>query len=268
MVKPEIHEQIEQYLLGKMSSGEQRAFEERLSNDSALAQETNLHRQIIEAMRTQKQVDAFESTLSAIEKKMDERSEGNAVPRLLKIAMFTAAMLLLALAAWWFFGKKTSPPSPESLFIAHFNMPDAIAGEPGQHRALRNKTGSEESSATTTPRTDEERWSAAQARYAAREFAGALAEIRQIAALDSAGIWSNKTTFYTGLLHLQLGDPEKALSFFEKVEFEYTEDSEWYSALALLALHRTAEAKLLFEKMMREGHPRKEEAKAIDASLR
>ncbi|MBK9017903.1 MAG: hypothetical protein IPM82_29830 [Saprospiraceae bacterium] len=147
----------------------------------------------------------------------------------------------------------------QALFDANFNPQKSISAA----SILRDAD-----TTATAPQTEENKrwntlWKEVETKYFEQNFTEALALLQQIQVLDPTGEYASETFYYAGLLHLQSGDAEQALNDFKKVVVGHTEDRDWYSALALLALDRKAEAKLSLEKIVESKYPRQKEAAKI-----
>ena len=262
MMHPEIIEQIEQYLLGKLSGDELRAFEQRLANEPDIAEEVELQRQVFDALRMEAKAVSFRAKLAEIEKRIEAGAE--ATVRNPKFRghwlVMAAGLLLLAIFCWWIWNKNAgqSPTTPQALYAAHFSLPESIS------TAARR-----DADATATDQQSEADqlwnalWGAMESQYAQKDFAGALASLQQIQALDTAGEYASETFFYSALLQLKLGQAQMALEAFGKVAVGHSEDRDWYSALALLALDRNEEAKTALVNIVESKHPRSNEAAVI-----
>ena len=151
------------------------------------------------------------------------------------------------------------PMTAQALFDANFNPPQSISA---------TSVFRDADTTATTPQSEEIQhwnslWKDLETQYSQKNFFQALTVLQQIQALDTDGEYSSETFFYSGLLHLNSGEALQALNDFEKVVVGHTEDRDWYSALALLALDRKAEATLALEKIVDTKHPRHQEAAYI-----
>jgi tetratricopeptide (TPR) repeat protein len=264
MMQPETYEQIELYLLGKLSGPDLLAFEQRLANEPDFEKEVSLQREVFYAIRLEGKADSFRRQLEGIEKKMAPDVPVRRIVPIRRWLALAAGLALLFVAGWWFSNKQTTaePMTSKALFAAHFLPPESISTA-----AMRDADTTENTQLSESDQQWNTLWENMERLYALREFEGALASLKQIQALDPAGEYASETFYYSGLMHLQMGQVQLALEAFEKVSVGHIEDKTWYSALAFLALNRPEDAKKLLKVIVAENYVQKPAALKILAKI-
>lgn len=105
MTSIERYEKIEDYLMGRLSEEDRRAFESQIETDDELAAEVELHRDLIEATGDQEMID-FRQQLDTIAEEVAPagKSAGRGHWRTLLLA---GLLVVAGLAAWWWMSSGT-----------------------------------------------------------------------------------------------------------------------------------------------------------------
>lgn len=117
MTEEEQFNHIDQYINGKLSDAETKAFEQQIQANPSLAEEVALHQELGQFLSDTQGI-ALEAQLTAVGEQFSQAYQQKNTPKSgVSFYWIAAAGLLLFLSiAWWF----TSPKSSEELFAAHY----------------------------------------------------------------------------------------------------------------------------------------------------
>lgn len=98
--------------------------------------------------------------------------------------------------------------------------------------------------------------------YDMEDYEQAISYLEQIKAAEQ----TDYVDFYLGLSHLQLGDADKALPYFETViaqDSKYAAEALWYAALGQLKIKNKQRAANYLSQLLNKGGFKQQEAKAL-----
>lgn len=250
MASQEKLERIERYLLGEMEGKELQDFDRALSADRSLANEVELQRAIMEAVR-EEDIGRFQQTLREIQAEKNQSQSGRrrfSIPRYLYIA---ASLAVLLLAAYFIYRWLNAPPSPQELFAQYFEIPDA-------EEILPPEPSSRGEDSTMADNPLEDGWSRAKDLFRTEQHAAALNQLRGVSPPEGPA----KTEYYfqLGILFLINGQPEQALESWERLEPDNSYTLKWYKAMAFLRLERRSEVKGMLRELALVENPWQEQA--------
>ncbi|MBX2891264.1 MAG: tetratricopeptide repeat protein [Saprospiraceae bacterium] len=246
-----LYEFLRKYRLHQLSAEEQTAFEQRLTDDPAFAQEVSEYATMLAAIQQEgdRQLEArlseyAQELLQAEKEPVLQTSNVRAMNTYRKFFYAATAVLALLLAALPFLLNEGPGQTPEQLFAAHFATPAAPA--------VRDAAPS-----------------AWQTAYAQGDYAAAVAGLQQLLG-DASFARRSEALLYLGVSQLALGKADEALAALRQVSSDsYDWDAaQWYTALALLKAGKVDEAKIIVDDVVHQnGHPFQKEAKALKAQL-
>lgn len=218
--QPSQTEQIVAYLGGTMSPEELAAFEARLQQDAALAQEVTLHREVGETLSDTVEPQLADQ-LQAIGKEYSAPAAPvtSPPPRKLPRWIWAAAAAVALIAAFFIFSPSgsTSGDDSKAVFAEVFKPYPAL-----QSVRAEDDSGRVVSSIETAMRT-----------YEAANYAEAIPQFQQIVQEDPA---YTRAQFYLGNSYLVLKKNGEALDAFDIVLSQpsnvFHEQAAWYKALA------------------------------------
>ena len=197
----ELQEYIDRYRLGEVSELD---FRKRLSTDSALRQEFELHHKDIQVIRAGAKAHLKSKAIEAL-KKQEKRSQ-SIIPihRSLRIA----ASLVFLIAAVFLFRHNNQSTSNTELFATYFELPSP-AGE-------RNGSPNGES------------WNESMNAYSNEEFEKTIELLSPLMSENDFN-FPDRGNLYLGLSHLMLNENQKAIIYFESISLEssYHQEAEW-----------------------------------------
>lgn len=212
-IPQERFEEIERFLQGRMSPGEESGFRQRLSADGDLSKEVEDVRILlvgIEESALEERLDAYHGQISV----------APAAPFYRRAWLAAAVIGFLIIGAWWLL---QSAPVNKQLFTEYFH-PD-----PG----LATSMGSAENYAFERAMVD----------YKTGKYNEALKDWKQLQASDAA---SDTLDYFIGSAYLGLKKSDSAAVYFRKVIADdqslFREDANWYLGLSLLLENRMTEA--------------------------
>ncbi|MEM6318643.1 MAG: hypothetical protein AAF960_13310 [Bacteroidota bacterium] len=266
-----LQQRIEDYLGGQLPPEAATEFEQQIAKDSELAKEVALYRQM-EDLLGESDVTDFKQTLNSVMDNVENHKEVKTA----KMAKIRSLDTANEGRRWWAMAAgfalvallgtvlllQSNEASPDTLYADHIALPDAL----GAGGSLR----STETPATTTPSTDlnqqRSQWrQAANLAYQRQDYATALQQLEKIEQSDSNFDPMEASDFFfkKGLVQLQLGQYQSAITSFEAVEAgDYVSNAQWKRALALLKVDLT-KAKDALQTIIDNNHLDKETAEAI-----
>ena len=229
MSKQQEHiELIEAYLAGELQGEKLQSFEDQLSNDSELAKEVTLHRELQAALADQETIE-LENSLLEIRRELDKESEkATVIPLRTSSRWLIAASILVLIAAAAYL---LWPGQEQNLYADFFEpYPNYL-----------------------TTRTDNQNTTlgAAINAYQNRDYTTALGHFQELLAEDTK---RTDIRFYIGICQAELDQAEAALSSFQEVitkaDNTYTGPAKWYKALAHLKVNQNDQAKSLLNELI------------------
>ena len=220
-------EDLDRYLLGEMDESEKRAFDDKLTTDTALADAVVLHQDTIAGIRLdssltlKKHLQEVEASLAG-EASSPATEKKKSTQRPLVTWLALAASLLSVMLLGYLFLPGTSP---EDMYAAYYEpYPNLI--NPAQRSAeIREETVLEQ----------------AMRAYDSQQYMQALALFEQGDAVSNPGY-----TFYYGVSYLGGNQPERAIPLLERVADQpdslFYHPAKWYLALAHLKTKNTTAA--------------------------
>ncbi len=217
--QPSQTEQIAAYLDGTLSPEDHAAFEARIQQDTALAQEVALHREVHETLS-----DTVEPQLEAQLQAIGDEYAAPAAPVTTAPSqkfprwIWAAAAAVALIAAFFIFSPGGSPSGndSEAVFAEVFQPYPAL-----QTVRAEDDSGRVVSSIETAMRT-----------YEAADYATAISQLQQITEEDPA---YTRAQFYLGNSYLVLEKNDEALAAFDAVLNQssnvFHEQAAWYKAL-------------------------------------
>ncbi|MBK9018354.1 MAG: hypothetical protein IPM82_32300 [Saprospiraceae bacterium] len=181
MMQPETYEQIEMYLLGKLSGPDLQAFEQRLASEPDLAKEVSLQREVFDAIRLEGKATAFRRQLESIEKKMAPDVPARRIVPIRRWLALAAGLALLVVAGWWLSNRQTTDVqmTAQALFDANFNPQKSISAasilREYRYHCYRSSRPKKTSVGTPLERSE--------TKYFEQNFTEALALLQQIQVL-------------------------------------------------------------------------------------
>ena len=225
---------LERYLLGRMSEQEKQAFEQQLSTDATLADELELYRDTVAGIRLEGS-QALKERLREVEASLaDQRvsrpsEDQEARRRPLMIWLAIAASLLAVILLGYLVLPGTSPEDRYAVYYQPY--PNLINPTP------RSAEGVEETLLERAMRA-----------YDNQQYVQALALFEQGNAFSNPGY-----TFYYAASYLGSNQPQKAIPLLERVARNqkslFYAPALWYLALAHLKMNNPAEAIPYLEKV-------------------
>lgn len=228
-------EALEAYAEGRMSGAEQRAFEQRLAHDSALAGQLAAYRSTREAIIANHEDERVRALLKKTEQRVGGSSGG-------WIRWAAAVALLLASAAWyWSRPANSLPELAETYMVPESALPVFMSATPDAQRTLDRS----------------------MQHFGAGEYAQALAQLELLPSTDT-------TAFYAGICKEQLGqDPSAHLQqVIDRLDSPYRAKAMYHLMLWHMKQDHPAEAlALLKEQRGLKEHPYREQLEALAASI-
>lgn len=224
---------IEAYLAGELNEQETAAVEQRIQTDPAFAAEVHLLRDTQSVLSLHQQ-QAYKAQLQALDA-AEQAPVRRLTPRWLAVA---AAVVLLALVGLWSLNRPSDGP-----------YAGAFAPYPNR-LTLRGDASSDQ--------LDE-----AMRAYNNADYAAAAQQLAELVSSDTA---REDLRFYLGVARLGAGQPATAARVLASVRAPslYTQQAEWYRALAMGQADKTEQARLLLQRVARsETHPYQSQAQTL-----
>jgi hypothetical protein len=249
---------INKYLKGEMDAQERTAFENEMKNNSELAEEVKLHREIDETLKDTDVLE-FHQQLDAIYKKLNEEGQLSSRPiekkskqRIIHLRWYYAAasfVILLGISAVLYLILR--PPLNERLYAMYFKPYDGtINVRSGNQRAV-----SEMQSALDA--------------YNNEDFKTAWAMLKDISDKDKTNA---KAYFFRGMSAMEINEPDDAIASFNNViKHEtslYIDQAIWYQALCYLKKDDNVDALIQLTKVVETNGNHKPEAEEIIGKLK
>lgn len=243
-------ELIDDYLGGRLNQEEKQAFEQRLSTETALAEQVALHRKITAGLQSTGRINmlAFlkeeDAKMPAYEQET-EKEEGKTItfrPASRQMYYWAAAAVLLLIV-------------PVLLLLRN-----DVSGE-----KLADTYFSPYKNQWVAPDSDSSLSAQAMEHYENQNYALALPILEKMLGTDTA---EAEVQFYKGNSHLALKHTKDAIECFRKVldmpSNKYTQEAEWYLALSYVQADNEKEAKkVLKEIVAKETHPYHKDAQEL-----
>lgn len=240
-------EWIERYLEGKLTSQKQKEFENELEKDPSLKRELTLQQELSETLGGEK-IHQFRNVLQEVDaswKSEPSRVRKLNIPRLSAIA---AAVLVLIVAYRFFLPSKQL--STTALLEEYYDT----------YPMLLSSRSSDES-------TENEQLTQAISAYQSQDFERAATTFSEISEINSENL---SYQFYQALSLLESQQTAEAITIFQALiahpSHAFTEQSQWYLALAHLQNEDLAKVKSALENI-EDGAFKYEEAQALLTKL-
>lgn len=213
-------ELFEKYLAGELQENEPSLFEERLRHDPEFAGDFSAFKMLVKGLKRY----GLRQQLSAHEAEIRKEEKGKfrifTTTRILRIA---AVFLVAAgISTFLYENLQTSSSTPHQLYTEYFSPYQNLAGVRGN---------------------DEHFYSQGMAAYSAGNYGDALMYLKKVSKEDSV---YKDALLYSGICQLVLKNSNDAIRMFEKLEKNdevYSQQVNWYVALAYLQSDRPKEAK-------------------------
>lgn len=226
-------ESIENYLSGDLNEQEIASFESRVQSDPVLNRELHTMREIDAALSDNEMLDLRRALATMMDTERSERNERRTIRQYLPRIVATAATVALLIGVALFMS--TSKPSSQDLFDQNFET----------YPSLYN---------TRSVQISKDEVVMAMQPYDLGDFAAAKANLAALLERDPS---RTDLVFYSGMCELELGNYQAAIGRLGEVrqsDFEILhEQSDWYTALAYLALSDEESAIPYFEELINSG---------------
>ncbi len=202
---------LEAFLRGEMSDTEAVQFQQLLQNDPQLQAELALHRELEEALGPSP-LNALRDEAAAV---LHNRRPPTSRRRRRLLYGLLAILVVLGLLVAWFALRPEERPTNSQLFARYFQPPTELS-HPGQLR---------DGAATRNLRVD--------SLYVVKNYAAALIELEEQG--HALGFQPSSSYYYQlGVLYLANKQAGPALRNLDRIEIGYTNEKQWYRALAFL----------------------------------
>ena len=208
----ELYEQIHRYLFDDMTADERSTFEQAMTNDTALAEEVELHRALSQTnFREDEDAARFKKTLQKIHAAEEDTSKVVSINKkkqpIIKYLMATAAAIALLILGYNFLGT----PKDQDLYAAYVKHEPMSIARSAEDVSLQN----------------------IQQAFNEKNYRSAyqLSE-----AYLQTGTLSIEVLLAKGIAALELGKYEQALKTFERLEKQNLKYNKatWYKAMTYL----------------------------------
>ncbi|MEM7375526.1 MAG: tetratricopeptide repeat protein [Bacteroidota bacterium] len=234
-----------------MSAQEMSVFEQRRLDETEFDEEVLRHlqaRAAIRAVGRKRLKENFEHIYQ--EKKASATDRRRSRLTGVMIAWRVAAGIVLLLVAGGLLWQLLKPPSPQTLYAEHISFP-SIPGVRG------------------TVRSDSLAWEKALRMYERGDYQQSVELLEPFSSIDTFA-YRSFASFYQGLAYLHLSQSQEAIARFERVERPglYTEQVDWYIALAYLQAEDIEGARAALQKIVdQKGHYKTAEAEEMLGEL-
>lgn len=259
----EVFDTVKKYYNGVLPDDERSAFENKVMEDTAFAEEARSYARMLEAIDRfgDKELDAELTQLGR--KLMAEGEQAHTAPeettakiRTLRpqrwVWVAAAAVFVILILSIPFLNSDPAT-SPEELFAAHY-VPKDIPG----------------SRSETDPTPSEELWRAAAEAFSAKKYEEAAGLFEQVIS-DSTSTKKSEAWLFLGITRIELKQTEKAIEAFERVSQSSLSvaDANWYMALSYLRINQPEKARPLLEEIVQypPDSERKSQAEKILSQL-
>lgn len=233
-----LYDLLRQYESGKMSEAEKNTFEQRLADDPAFATEIAEYAAMNAAIREEGDR-RLEADLTVYGKKLMMNMDAQTLSfparetKVRSISMYSRIIyaaaavvaLLVVVLPLWLMNRPDAPiaTSSEELYAANFSIPPAPEARDAKAEAWRNA-------------------------YAKGNYKATIDELN-ILLSDPSFLQKSEAYHFLGISLLASGDPEAAIKALDQVSADSydRESADWYTALALLKLDRTEDARQAFQ---------------------
>lgn len=260
MGNEELYEKIESYLSEQMPAEEAEAFRQELATNPELAAEVALHQSMAEAVNEDEEIEDLDHKISAIlQKGKAKRPEVSPKSRFsfrptFRLAAAIAILVIAAIATYFYLNQVDN--SPQALYAQFIDNPSSIYEE----QNLR----SEDAPAIQPVLVQlDSLWKKADQEYGEEQYQDALDVLQQIEAIEVQLFQqaSSRFYYYKGILLAKDEQFLAALTAFEQVRANYTEDANWKRAVILLRLAgRQEEALSMIREISTASTPRQADA--------
>lgn len=225
-------DRIENHLLGNLTEGEQKAFEQELNTQPSLREkyrEVESWVNALEAAALKEELNRFHEQAFGTK----QPAKSLYILRWRPLAMAASVALVLGAFLWYFV---LLAPTHEKLFTAYYEPDPGLPTTMSNSAAYAFDRGMVDYKTGNYP-------------AAINRWEGLIAEKPQ----------NDTLNYFLGTAHLELGNTEKAKAYLEIVvqngDGPFAQDAAWYLALSYLSTGRIQEAKEVLEK---SNHPQKE----------
>ncbi len=242
MDQERIIEQIEDYLLNRMSASDRQAFERAVSEDANLAQLLEAHRLTLQVLDFAGNKGMREEVAALHAEEMAQRQSGKTPAKERSINWWRYAAILIPLVMVTFYFLQRAPLE-ERLFAEHFEAYDLSFANRGDTQQILAQ---------------------AALNYQEESYVSALGYFQQ---LDAEAV-DGKVELAQGISHLAIGETAAAMSFFQTLidrpDPVFVDHARWYMALAHLQNRDRAQARPFLQDLAnRTDAFRHQEAQAI-----
>ena len=261
-----IQDWIDRYINGQLNEEEKKSFEDQMANDSELAKEVALQKEIAEAM-SEKDVLELSNTIRTVIHHKAADKPGFQVFQLRRVFHVAATIALIAIC-YFLFQQYLLNPSPDRLAAQYTEYDSELYSSFLEVARSTNDTLSAELQVIRDSLT--KLWETANNFYKLQEYHNTISVMQSISQLDPTFDQQSPSEFhyYMGINQMAVADFQKAIDNFQQVTRAYTEKSAWYSALCYLYLNEPEAAqKVLTEILQSESHPYFEKATELKARL-
>lgn len=233
MTEEEQFNHIDQYINGKLSDAETKAFEQQIQNNPNLAEEVALHQELGEFLSDAQGI-ALETQLTAVGEEFSQAYQQKNTPKTSTSFYWVAAasLLLFLSVAWWF----SSPKSSEALFAAHYEtyVSDEL----------------ERSNNTISSPLEE-----ALKAYNSQDYQTAQAQFKtQLDASTARSNNSNLIRFHLAMIHLEQQEYTLAQMYLNEILTNttslYHQQAHWFLALIQLKTGQPQAAKQSLQQVL------------------
>jgi tetratricopeptide (TPR) repeat protein len=261
-------EWIEQYLEGKLTGDELKAFEKKMAADSSFTAEVKLQKEIAEAM-AEEDVMALSRKIRTIQHQKKRQSAGSGRIIIFRRLLQIAAGVALIVAAYFVYENFGQTYTPQELAAQYFFPEKQISHSVSDTDRSRDPDSSVHVKNELSKKIDAI-WLEIESLYKQKNYKQALEKLLEIQTLDHSFETqsADEFYFYRGLFLMQDGDPKSAIPAFQQVKMTYTEKASWYSALSYLELGDVENAKKQLENILSNDlHYFKESAEKLIIEL-
>lgn len=226
-------EVIEQFLLGKLSSSEEKIFKEKLKSDKTLQAEVQLQKQVLGIIDDMGDLELW-NRIQSISKESIATPKNNTRSLFPSILYYAAAAILLGISIYILFPLQTPPPK---LFASNYVQPQLTNTERNSSNKNEFKLG--------------------MFKYQHQKYAEALTFFHNSPVHDSIKL------LFIGAAHLELNQNQQALNAFQKARQYQADDASWYLALTYLKINDVTQSKIFLKECIDRNNQYANKAKAI-----
>ena len=243
---------IERYLAGSISAAEQQAIEDRMLADPDFRQEVAIHRDLQNYLGST-EIQELETQIQGVLQRGRTKKNVRLLPY---IAMAASLGLIILFYAIW----KVKEVDPQQVIAQKMPLPEDFNPEV----KFRNV----EPTAVEEPMTSLDTFYELY-RTGAHERALIVYNQSVAGRIDTLGISRSQSLYYQGILHLQLGQYEQAVTLLNQLDPSgHNAQVQWYIAYAHFKQQGwTPDVKAIFEQMASKPNPNQENAREILQAL-